>query len=161
MISNKNLVPKIWIQSVSLLLQINDTSWKKFITCKSYLQSFWNMAFKSCVPKTHGPKCKRWLEFFTLHSNWAQKSILRPNLGSKKFHVELWCSFPKTRMTKFICFCFPMNFLFPFLCERRVFGFLCESKGKVVCKHELYDLFSCEVCGFVIIIHFLVKLEEK
>jgi hypothetical protein len=52
-------------------------------------------------------------------------------------------------------------FLFSFLWELRVFGFLCESKGKVVCKHELYDLFSCEVCGFVIVIHFLVKLEEK
>jgi len=64
-------------------------------------------------------------------------------------------------MTKFTCFCFPMNFLFSFLCELRVFGFLCEPKGKVVCKHELYDLFSCEVCGFVISHSFSCEIERK
>lgn len=134
---------------------------KKIIKCKSYLQSFWNTAFKSCVPNIHGQKCKRWLEFSTLHSNWAQKSILQPNLGSKKFHVELWCSLQKHTWSSSHVFVVLWTFLFSFLCELRVFGFLWESKGKVVCKHELYDSFSCEVCGFVIVIHFLVKLEEK
>jgi hypothetical protein len=58
-------------------------------------------------------------------------------------------------------FLFSYEFLFSFLCELRVFGFLCEPKGKVVCKHELYDLFSCEVCGFVICHSFSCEIERK
>lgn len=141
MISSKNLVSKIWIQSVSLLLS-NDTSWKKFITCKSYLQSFWNTAFKSCVPKIHGPKCKRWLEFLTLHFNWAQKSILQPNLGSKKFHVELWCSLQKHTWPSSHVFVFLWIFCFHFCVSLECLDFcvnqrekLCASMSSMICFH--------------------------